>query len=67
MGEDIDHGLNSLVPCDEPLAVGVDHLLRFARPKGNLQLFNALCMSLIMGEAVLSCKDMVEVNSPPSE
>ena len=66
-GEDIDYGLDGLVPCDEPLAVGVDHLVRFAGPKDDLQLPNALCTLLIVGEAVLSQEDMVEVDSPPSE
>ena len=67
MREELYHGLDSLVPCNEPLAMGVDHPVRFAGPKDNLQLPNALCTLLIVGEAVLSQEDMVEVDSPPSD
>ena len=49
------------------LAMGIDHLVGFAGPKDDLQLPDAFGMSLIVDEAVLSCKHMVEVNSPPSE
>ena len=52
MGEDIEHGLDGLVPSDEPLAMGTDHLVRFAGPKDNLQYPDALSVSLIMSEAV---------------
>ena len=64
MGEDIECSLDGLVQSDEPLAMGIDHLVRFAGPKDDLQLPNALSMSLIVGKAVLSCEDMVEVDSP---
>ena len=67
MGKDIEHGLNGLVPCDEPLTMGIDHLVRSAGPKDNLQLPNVLGMSLIVDEAVLFCEDMVEVEGPPGK
>ena len=67
MGKDVERGLNGLVPRDEPLTMGIDHLVRSAGPKDDLQLPDALGTSLIVGEAVLSCKDMVEVNSLPGK
>ena len=65
--KDIDHHLDGLVPCNEPLAAGIDYLVGFAGPKDDLQLPNPLSMSLMMGKAVLSHEDMVEVDSLPSE
>ena len=67
MGEDIEHGLDSLVPCNELLVMGINHHVMFAESKDDLQLPNALGTSLIMGEAVLSCKDISKVDSPPGK
>ena len=67
MGKDVECGLNGLVPHDEPLTMGIDHLVRSAGPKDDLQLPDALSMSLIEGEAVLSCEDMVEVDGLPGK
>ena len=67
MGKDVERGLNSLVSRDEPLTMGIDHLVKSAGPKDDLQLPDALGTSLIVGEAVLSCEDMVEVNSLPGK
>ena len=67
MGKDVERGLNGLVPRDERLTMGIDHLVRSAGPKDDLQLPDALGTSLIVGEAVLSCEDMVEVNGLPGK
>ena len=63
MREDIDHSFNGLVPCNEPFSVSVDHLLGFAGLKDRLKLPDVLSTSLIIGEAVFSCQEMIEVDS----
>ena len=55
MGEDIEHGLDSLVSCDEPLAMGIDHLVRFTgvlEPIKTvvLEINTTICQTVRFGE-----------------